>query len=87
MREKRGRLDPFLGDDMGPQNPYGVVFDNYGQPIMVAGNGQGRVLHGPRDDPHAPFPAVRPDLDEDEQASPGADIIETAAHAGRRAEA
>jgi hypothetical protein len=27
MREKRGRLDPFLGDDMGPQNPYGVVFD------------------------------------------------------------
>lgn len=41
MREKRGRLDPFLGDDMGPQNPYGVVFDNYGQPIMVAGNGQG----------------------------------------------
>jgi putative heme-binding domain-containing protein len=41
MREKRGRLDPFLGDDMGPQNPYGVVFDDYGQPIMVAGNGQG----------------------------------------------
>jgi glucose/arabinose dehydrogenase len=41
MREKRGRLDPFLGDDMGPQNPYGVVFDDYGQPIMVSGNGQG----------------------------------------------
>jgi len=41
MREKRGRLDPYLGDDMGPQNPYGVVFDDYGQPIMVAGNGQG----------------------------------------------
>ncbi len=41
LREKRGRLDPFLGDDMGPQNPYGVVFDDYGQPIMVAGNGQG----------------------------------------------
>ncbi|HZE97143.1 MAG TPA: PVC-type heme-binding CxxCH protein [Planctomycetota bacterium] len=41
MREKRGRLDPFLGDDMGPQNPYGIVFDDYGQPIMVAGNGQG----------------------------------------------
>ena len=31
MREKRGRLDPFLGDDMGPQNPYGVVFDDYGR--------------------------------------------------------
>jgi putative heme-binding domain-containing protein len=41
MREKRGRLDPFLGDDMGPQNPYGIVYDNYGQPIVVAGNGQG----------------------------------------------
>ncbi|HLY10600.1 MAG TPA: HEAT repeat domain-containing protein [Planctomycetota bacterium] len=41
MREKRGRLDPFLGDDMGPQNPYGVVFDDYGQPLVVAGNGQG----------------------------------------------
>jgi putative heme-binding domain-containing protein len=41
MREKRGRLDPYLGDDMGPQNPYGVVFDDYGQPVMVAGNGQG----------------------------------------------
>jgi putative heme-binding domain-containing protein len=41
MREKRGRLDPYLGDDMGPQNPYGIVFDDYGQPIMVAGNGQG----------------------------------------------
>jgi putative heme-binding domain-containing protein len=34
-------LDPFLGNDMGPQNPYGVVFDDWGQPIMVAGNGQG----------------------------------------------
>ncbi|HVR85433.1 MAG TPA: PVC-type heme-binding CxxCH protein, partial [Planctomycetota bacterium] len=41
MREKRGRLDPFLGDDMGPQNPYGIVFDDYGQPLLVAGNGQG----------------------------------------------
>jgi putative heme-binding domain-containing protein len=41
LREKRGRLDPYLGDDMGPQNPYGIVFDDYGQPIMVAGNGQG----------------------------------------------
>lgn len=47
MREKRGRLDPFLGDDMGPQNPYGVVFDDYGQPIMVAGNGQGVYYMAP----------------------------------------
>jgi len=38
---KRQRLDPFLGWDRGPQNPWGVVFDDWGQPIMIAGNGQG----------------------------------------------
>ena len=32
---------PFLGWDTGPQNPYGVAYDDWGQPIMVAGNGQG----------------------------------------------
>jgi putative heme-binding domain-containing protein len=36
-----GRLDPFLGWDRGPQNPWGVVFDDWGQPILTAGNGQG----------------------------------------------
>ena len=41
FREKQMRLDGFLGDDMGPQNPYGITFDDWGQPIMVAGNGQG----------------------------------------------
>jgi putative heme-binding domain-containing protein len=41
LRDRDLRLDPFLGYDMGPQNPYGVCFDDWGQPIMVAGNGQG----------------------------------------------
>ena len=40
-RPRTGRLDPFLGWDRGPQNPWGVVFDDWGQPIMIAGNGQG----------------------------------------------
>ena len=35
------RLDPFLDQAMGPQNPFGVVFDQWGQPIVVAGNGEG----------------------------------------------
>ncbi|MBI1841062.1 MAG: HEAT repeat domain-containing protein [Verrucomicrobia bacterium] len=38
---RRLRLDPFLDEAMGPQNPYGVVFDRWGQPIVVAGNGEG----------------------------------------------
>ncbi|HZK81423.1 MAG TPA: PVC-type heme-binding CxxCH protein, partial [Humisphaera sp.] len=40
-RPRNGRLDPFLGWDRGPQNPWGIVFDDWGQPIMTAGNGQG----------------------------------------------
>ncbi len=41
LRDRDLRLDPFLGYDMGPQNPYGIAFDDWGQPIVVAGNGQG----------------------------------------------
>jgi putative heme-binding domain-containing protein len=44
LRERTLQLDPFLGSDVGPQNPYGIVFDDWGQPILVAGNGQG-VYH------------------------------------------
>ncbi|HWE04931.1 MAG TPA: HEAT repeat domain-containing protein [Tepidisphaeraceae bacterium] len=40
-RPRIGRLDPFLGLDRGPQNPWGIVFDDWGQPVMTAGNGQG----------------------------------------------
>ena len=38
---RRLRLDPFLDEAMGPQNPYGVAFDRWGQPLLVAGNGEG----------------------------------------------
>jgi putative heme-binding domain-containing protein len=41
LRERRLRLDAFLGEDMGPQNPYGLTFDEWGRPVLVAGNGQG----------------------------------------------
>ncbi|HYE32922.1 MAG TPA: PVC-type heme-binding CxxCH protein [Methylomirabilota bacterium] len=35
------RLDPFLNEEMGPQNPFGIAFDRWGAVIMAAGNGQG----------------------------------------------
>jgi len=78
MREKRGRLDPFLGDDMGPQNPYGVVFDDYGQPIMVAGNGQGVYYMVPAMIRTRHFRQYRQIWTKTNKLA-GADIIETAA--------
>ncbi len=41
LRPRTLRLEHFLGNDRGPQNPWGMVFDDWGRPIMVAGNGQG----------------------------------------------
>ncbi len=41
FRPRTMRLESFLGRDRGPQNPWGIVFDDWGQPIMIAGNGQG----------------------------------------------
>ena len=41
LRPRTLQLESFLGQDRGPQNPWGIVFDDWGQPIMVAGNGQG----------------------------------------------
>ncbi|HYE99663.1 MAG TPA: PVC-type heme-binding CxxCH protein, partial [Planctomycetota bacterium] len=38
---KRMRLDPFLHGSMGAHNPWGLDFDDWGQPIMAAGNGHG----------------------------------------------
>jgi putative heme-binding domain-containing protein len=35
------QLESFLGRDRGPQNPWGIVFDDWGQPILISGNGQG----------------------------------------------
>lgn len=41
LRPRTQRLDGFLGYNMGPQNPWGLVFDDYGQGIICAGNGDG----------------------------------------------
>ncbi|HAM71327.1 MAG TPA: hypothetical protein DCM86_06760 [Verrucomicrobiales bacterium] len=38
---RRLHLDPFLDEAMGPQNPFGIAFDRWGAPILVAGNGEG----------------------------------------------
>jgi len=41
LHPRRLRLDAFLDGAMGAHNPWGVEFDDWGQPIMVAGNGHG----------------------------------------------
>ena len=41
FRPKTQRLDGFLHGAMGAHNPWGLDFDDWGQPIMVAGNGHG----------------------------------------------
>ena len=41
LRPRRLRLDPFLGNERIPHNPWGILFDDWGQPILWAGNGQG----------------------------------------------
>jgi putative heme-binding domain-containing protein len=41
---RRLRIDPFWTGAMGPHNPFGTVFDRWGQPIVLAGNGHG-VYH------------------------------------------
>jgi putative heme-binding domain-containing protein len=40
-RPRRQRLDAFFGNEMAPHNPWGFVFDDWGQPFVVAGNGHG----------------------------------------------
>lgn len=38
---RRSRLDPFWSGAMGAHNPFGNVFDRWGQPFVLAGNGHG----------------------------------------------
>jgi putative heme-binding domain-containing protein len=38
---RRLRLDPFLGGSIGPYNPWGVVFDDWGQPFIQCGASAG----------------------------------------------
>ncbi len=44
-RPREQRLDAFFGGPNGPQNPWGWTFTRWGQPIVVAGNGEG--MHYP----------------------------------------
>ncbi len=44
-RPREQRLDAFFGGPNGPQNPWGWAFTRWGQPIVVAGNGEG--MHYP----------------------------------------
>jgi putative heme-binding domain-containing protein len=41
FRPREQRLDAFFGGPNGPQNPWGWVFTRWGEPIVVAGNGNG----------------------------------------------
>jgi putative heme-binding domain-containing protein len=38
---RQARLDPFWSGAMGAHNPFGNVFDRWGQPFVLAGNGHG----------------------------------------------
>lgn len=52
------RLDAFLHQAMGPHNPFGIAFDRWGQPIVLAGNGHGIYYLTPamiRAKHHLPF--------------------------------
>jgi putative heme-binding domain-containing protein len=41
LRPRLFRLDGFFGGAMPPHNPWGFVFDDWGQQLVVAGNGHG----------------------------------------------
>lgn len=41
LRPRRLKMDGFFGRELAPHNPWGIVFDNWGQPIVLAGNGHG----------------------------------------------
>ncbi|MEY2407705.1 MAG: hypothetical protein QOF48_375, partial [Verrucomicrobiota bacterium] len=41
LRPRQLRLDPFLGSEMAPHNPWGFVFDDWNRMFVLAGNGHG----------------------------------------------
>ena len=41
FRPRQWRLDPFFGSELAPHNPWGFVFDDWGQMFVLAGNGHG----------------------------------------------
>ena len=57
LRPRPLRADPFIGNERPPHNPWGIVFDDWGQPTLWSGNGHGTrwltpglVRHSFRDD-------------------------------------
>jgi putative heme-binding domain-containing protein len=61
LRPRTLRLDGFLHGAMGAHNPWGLDFDDWGQPLMVAGNGHGIYYMLPaaqRAERFLPFAAV-----------------------------
>ncbi len=61
LRPHTLKLDGFLHGAMGAHNPWGLDFDDWGQPLMVAGNGHGLYYLMPaaqRADRFLPFSAV-----------------------------
>ena len=51
FRPREQRLDAFYGGHADPQNPWGFVWTDWGQMLMVAGNNGGIYLAAARDDP------------------------------------
>jgi putative heme-binding domain-containing protein len=61
LRPQELRLDGFLHGAMGAHNPWGLDFDDWGQPLMVAGNGHGIYYMTPaaqRAERFLPFAAI-----------------------------
>ena len=64
FRPRERRLDAFYGGPADPQNPWGFVWTDWGQMLMVAGQQRRHLLAAPRDDPRLPLRAARADLGE-----------------------
>ncbi len=47
LRPRQLRLDAFYGGPADPQNPWGVIFTGWGQPLINAGNNGGIFLSHP----------------------------------------
>ena len=43
----RQRLEPFYGGEFEPQNPWGYVFTDWGEPIVIAGNNSSPIYAAP----------------------------------------
>lgn len=48
----RQKLEPFYGGEYEPQNPWGFVFTDWGEPIVIAGNNSSPIYAAPGLVPH-----------------------------------